>query len=123
MNYGDLRKLLILLPSLSEQQKIASFLDRKCAEIDEMIALQEKIIAELKAYRQSVITEAVTKGLNPDVPMKDSGIEWIGEIPEHWEVLKSKKILLSNDGATILIRFISCHRVVHKSSTMPCPHL
>lgn len=86
MNYGDLRKLLILLPSLSEQQKIASFLDRKCSEIDEMIALQEKIVEELKAYKQSVITEAVTKGLNPDVPMKDSGIEWIGEIPEHWKV-------------------------------------
>ena len=85
MNYGDLRKLLILLPSIEEQQKIASFLDRKCIEIDEMIALQEKIIEELKAYKQSVITEAVTKGLNPDVPMKDSGIEWIGEIPEHWK--------------------------------------
>lgn len=86
------------VPSIIEQQKIASFLDRKCAEIDEMIALQEKIVEELKAYKQSVILEAVTKGLNPDVPMKDSGIEWIGEIPEHWEVLKSKKILLSNDG-------------------------
>lgn len=86
------------VPSIIEQQKIASFLDRKCAKIDEMIALQEKIVEELKAYKQSVILEAVTKGLNPDVPMKDSGIEWIGEIPEHWEVLKSKKILLSNDG-------------------------
>lgn len=80
-----------IIPSLSEQQKIASFLDRKCAEIDEMIALQEKIVEELKAYKQSVITEAVTKGLNPNVPMKDSGIEWIGEIPEHWEVCKLKR--------------------------------
>lgn len=78
------KECLVLLPSLSEQQKIASFLDRKCAEIDEMITLQEKIIEELKTYKQSVITEAVTKGLNPDVPMKDSGIEWIGKIPEHW---------------------------------------
>ena len=93
MNYGDLRKLLILLPSLSEQQKIASFLDGKCSEIDEMIALQEKIVDELKAYKQSVITEAVTKGLNPDAPMKDSGIEWIGEFPEHWELLRIKNIL------------------------------
>lgn len=73
-------------PSVLEQQKIASFLDRKCAEIDEMIALQEKIVEELKAYKQSVITEAVTKGLNPDVTMKDSGIEWVGEIPEHWRI-------------------------------------
>ena len=96
MNYGDLRKLLILLPSLSEQQKIASFLDRKCSEIDEMIALQEKIVEELKAYKQSVITEAVTKGLNPDVPMKDSGIEWIGEIPEHWEVGRMKNLCNQN---------------------------
>ena len=79
---------LLPLPSIEEQQKIASFLDRKCAEIDEMIALQEKIVEELKAYKQSVITEVVTKGLNPDVPMKDSGIEWIGEIPEHWSIDK-----------------------------------
>ena len=96
--WQEMKRISIVAPSLEEQQKIASFLDRKCCEIDEMIALQEKIVEELKAYKQSVITEAVTKGLNPDVPMKDSGIEWIGEIPEHWEVLKSKKILLSNDG-------------------------
>ena len=83
------------VPPLSEQQKIASFLDEKCSEIDEMVVLQEKIIEELKAYKQSVITEAVTKGLNPDVPMKDSGIEWIGEIPENWEVKSLKQVLLS----------------------------
>ena len=77
-------------PSIAEQHKITSFLDRKCAEIDEMIALQEKIVEELKAYKQSVITEAVTKGLNPDVPMKDSGIEWIGEIPERWSLYRIK---------------------------------
>ena len=79
-------------PSLAEQQKIASFLDRKCAEIDEMIALQEKIVEELKAYKQSVITEAVTNGLNPDAPMKDSGTDWIGEIPRHWETIKFKAL-------------------------------
>lgn len=76
--------------SIEEQQRIAEFLDRKCAEIDEMIGLQEQIIEELKAYKQSVITEAVTKGLNPNVPMKDSGIEWIGDVPEEWEVRKIK---------------------------------
>ena len=70
-----------IIPSYAEQQRIAEFLDRKCAEVDEMIALQEKVIEELKAYKQSVITEAVTKGLNPDAPMRDSGIEWIGQIP------------------------------------------
>lgn len=96
LSYKEFRKYLIFHPSLSEQQKIASFLDRKCSEIDEMIALQEKIVEELKAYKQSVITEAVTKGLNPDVPMKDSGIEWIGEIPEHWEVGRMKNLCNQN---------------------------
>ena len=81
---------IIPLPSLTEQQKIASFLDKKCAEIEEMITLQEKIIEELKAYKQSVITEAVTKGLNPNVPMKESGIEWVGQIPAHWEMYRIK---------------------------------
>ena len=80
------------LPPLAEQQRIAEFLDRKCAEVDEMIALQELIIEELKAYKQSVVTEAVTKGLNPAAPMRDSGIEWIGSIPEHWEVCRVKNV-------------------------------
>ena len=90
----------IPFPSFSEQQKIAEFLDRKCGEIDELVALQEKMIEELKAYKQSVITEAVTKGLNSNAPMKDSGIEWIGEIPEHWEVSKIKRIAKTNSGST-----------------------
>ena len=90
LNQDLINNATILFPPLEEQQKIASFLDRKCDEIDEMIALQEKIIEELKAYKQSVITEAVTKGLNPDVPMKDSGIEWIGEIPERWSLYRIK---------------------------------
>ena len=94
------KECLVVLPPLAEQQRIAEFLDRKCAEVDEMIALQEQIIEELKAYKQSVITEAVTKGLNPDVPMKDSGIEWIGEIPEHWRIGKIKMIAKTNSGST-----------------------
>ena len=77
-------------PPLSEQQKIANYLDKVCGEVDEMIALQEQMIEELKAYKQSVITEAVTKGLNPDVPMKDSGVDWIGEVPEGWKVSRLK---------------------------------
>ena len=71
-------------------------MDKVCGEVDEMIALQEKMIEELKAYKQSIITEAVTKGLNPNVPMKNSGIDWIGEIPEHWEVAKLKCLLLKS---------------------------
>lgn len=81
-------RMPLLAPSISEQQKIADYLDKVCGEVDEMVALQETMIEELKAYKQSVITEAVTKGLNPNVPMRDSGIDWIGEIPEHWKVMK-----------------------------------
>lgn len=81
-------------PPLAEQHLIAAFLDKKCSEIDSLIELQEQMIKELKAYKQSVITEAVTKGLNPNVPMKDSGIEWIGDVPEEWEVCKLKYFTL-----------------------------
>lgn len=99
---GSIRKTLsreifkeckVLLPPLSEQQKIADYLDKVCGEVDEMVALQETMIEELKAYKQSVITEAVTKGLNPNVSMRNSGIDWIGEIPEHWEAKKLKYIV------------------------------
>ena len=77
-------KQFLPIPSLHEQQKIVDYLDKVCGEVDEMVALQETMIEELKAYKQSVITEAVTKGLNPNVSMRNSGIDWIGEIPEHW---------------------------------------
>lgn len=91
----NLTKLLIgnmpiMLPSLPEQQSIATYLDQKCGEIDELITLQEEMITKLQSYKQSVITEAVTKGLDKNVPLKDSGIEWIGEIPDHWNICKLK---------------------------------
>ena len=92
MTQSDLGNNPVVLPSLIEQQRIAEFLDTKCGEIDEMIALQEKTVEELKAYKQSIITEAVTKGLNPDAPMKDSGIPWIGLIPQRWKVGKAKNL-------------------------------
>ncbi len=69
---------------------MTDYLDHKCSQIDAIIARQQEVIEKLKAYKLSVITEAVTKGLNPDVPMKDSGVEWAGEIPEHWNVAKMK---------------------------------
>ena len=72
------------MPSLSEQQRITNYLDKICGDIDDMVVLQEQMIEELKAYKQSLFTEAVTKGLNPNSPMHDSGIDWIGNIPEHW---------------------------------------
>lgn len=90
MNYEDLKRLRILRPDQETQRRIADYLDRKCSQIDAIIARQQEVIEKLKAYKLSIITEAVTKGLKPDVPMKDSGVEWIGEIPEHWEMLKLK---------------------------------
>ncbi|MDA0420251.1 restriction endonuclease subunit S [Vibrio alginolyticus] len=78
-------------PSIQEQQKIANFLDHETAKIDTLIAKQEKLIELLKEKRQAVISHAVTKGLNPDAPMKDSGVEWLGDVPEHWEVLPTKR--------------------------------
>ena len=82
----------ICIPLDIEQQTIAAYLDQKCGEIDEVITLQEEMITKLQSYKQSVITEAVTKGLDKNVPLKDSGIEWIGEIPKHWS--KNKIIRL-----------------------------
>ena len=87
MNYP-----VVALP-YGEQCKRADYLDRKCSQIDAIIARQQEVIEKLKAYKLSVITEAVTKGLNPDVPMKDSGVEWIGEIPEHWKMVRLKFLL------------------------------
>lgn len=77
-------------PSLTEQRAIAAFLDEKCAKIDEAIRIKEEQIKLLHERRQILIQQAVTRGLNPDVPMKDSGIDWIGQIPAHWEVKKLK---------------------------------
>ena len=81
---------LVPHPPLHEQQAIANYLDEKVGKIDELIEEQSQAIENWKAYKQSLITETVTKGLNPNVEMKDSGIEWIGEIPKEWEVAKVK---------------------------------
>ena len=78
------------LPSPDEQVKIANFLDHETAKIDSLIAKQEKLIELLKEKRQAVISHAVTKGLNPDVNMKDSGVEWLGQVPEHWRITPLK---------------------------------
>lgn len=86
--WSEMKRIYIPYPSLAVQSRIADYLDEKCGEIDRYIEKQQKIIEKLKAYKQAVITEAVTKGLDPTVPMKDSGIEWIGEIPEHWCIHK-----------------------------------
>ena len=80
----DFGNFIVPTPDVAVQERIADYLDRKCSQIDAIIAWQQEVIEKLKTYKLSVITEAVTKGLNPHVPMKDSGVEWIGEIPQCW---------------------------------------
>ena len=93
INSKNINEIKVPIPPFDMQYSIVDYLDRKCSQIDAIIARQQEVIEKLKAYKLSVITEAVTKGLNPDVPMKDSGVEWIGEIPEHWENRKMISIL------------------------------
>ena len=88
LSFLDFKRLPIIDIPLSEQQKISQFLDDKTAKIDQAVDLAEKQIALLKEHKQILIQNAVTRGLNPDVPLKDSGVEWIGQVPEHWEVKK-----------------------------------
>ena len=90
INQEKIRAFRLPAPPFAEQAAIATFLDRETAKIDGLVAEQERLIALLKEKRQAVISHAVTKGLNPNAPMKDSGIEWLGEIPAHWEVLALK---------------------------------
>ena len=85
----------LLLPIKKEQEQIASYLDTQCALIDKAIETQNKIIEKLKEYKKSIITEAVTKGLDKNAKMKDSGIEWIGKIPEGWEIKRTKFAITS----------------------------
>ena len=85
-----LRNTNLWLPSLEEQKKIANFLDHETAKIDTLIEKQQQLIKLLKEKRQAVISHAVTKGLNPNAPMRDSGVEWLGEVPEHWIVIRAK---------------------------------
>ena len=90
LNFSEFAKLLLLEPTTVEQQKIADFLDSKCSEIDATAEDIQKEISLLEEYKKSVITEAVTKGLNPDAEMKDSGIEWIGKIPINWQAVNPR---------------------------------
>lgn len=89
LNKSNVRSIFIPLPSLPEQQRIADYLDAKCGEIDSAIEKLMQIIEKLQEYKRSLITQVVTKGLNPKVKMKESGIDWIGEIPEGWSVGKT----------------------------------
>lgn len=88
--YDEMKAIIVAIPPVVEQTVIANFLDRKTAQIDKAISIKEKQIELLKERRQILIHNAVTRGLDPDVKMKDSGVEWIGEIPEHWVLTKAK---------------------------------
>lgn len=93
LNTETLMNYPIVNPSYIEQKRISNYLDTHCTLIDQTIEKQKQVIEKLKQYKQSIITEAVTKGLNPNVPMKDSGIEWIGEIPQTWKIIRVKYLL------------------------------
>ncbi|MDO6355758.1 restriction endonuclease subunit S [Caloramator sp. CAR-1] len=90
LTQSDMKNIFIQLPPENEQSAIVNFLDQKTSEIESLIKDKEKLIILVEEKRQAIITEAVTKGLNPNVKMKNSGVEWIGEIPEHWEVIPLK---------------------------------
>lgn len=94
----QIRKFKMPFPTMLEQEKIANFLDYETAKIDTLIEKQQTLIQLLKEKRQAVISHAVTKGLNPDAPMKDSGVEWLGEVPEHWEIGRLKNVLRIRNG-------------------------
>ena len=98
LNQELIKNAIILKPTYEEAKTIANFLDYQTAQIDTLIDKQQTLIQLLKEKRQAVISHAVTKGLNPDAPMKDSGVEWLGEVPEHWEVGRLKNVLRIRNG-------------------------
>lgn len=107
---GILGNIKIVIPdNIEEQTAIASYLDRKTAEIDELIADKKRLLELYEEAKTAIINQAVTKGINPDAPMKDSDIEWLGEIPEHWEISRMKNICKVRQGLQIPIekRFLS----------------
>lgn len=97
LNFEEIRALFFPLPPLPEQNAIAAFLDQQCAQIDSLIEKKQRMIGLLDEKRRAVITQAVTRGLDPTVPMKNSGVEWLGKVPEGWEVKRLKYIATCND--------------------------
>lgn len=121
--YDDFALLPIPIPTFCDQQRIADYLDEKCREIDALIVLQEQMIAQLTEYKQSVITEAVTKGLNPDVQLVPSGIDWIGDVPKGWnrcaplkwftEIILGKMLQSNANSPTDTLEKYICAKDVH----------
>ena len=100
LNEGQIGNFRLPLPPLAEQTRVAAFLDRETGKIDELVAEQQRLMELLKEKRQAVISHAVTKGLNPRAPMKPSGIEWLGDVPEHWAVQPVKYLAAIGNGST-----------------------
>lgn len=99
-NYSEMKNIVLAMPAVTEQAAIATFLDRETAKIDALIAEQEKLIALLAEKRQATISQAVTRGLNPQALTKDSGVAWLGEVPAHWTVCQLKLIACIGNGST-----------------------
>ncbi|QHD49836.1 restriction endonuclease subunit S [Vreelandella aquamarina] len=98
IGWDDLKNIKVPMPETTEQAQFSAFLDHETARIDALVEEQQRLIALLKEKRQAVISHAVTKGLDPDVPMKDSGVEWLGEVPAHWGVPKLKHLVRIRNG-------------------------
>jgi len=117
LSRSKLKDIAFLLPPPAEQRAIAAFLDEKCAKIDEAVRIKEEQIKLLRERRQILIQQAVTRGLNPNAPMKDSGIDWIGQIPAHWEVRRNFALFreTKNSGnADLPVLSVSIHSGVSK---------
>ncbi|MGI2930867.1 restriction endonuclease subunit S [Vibrio fluvialis] len=132
ISLGELKKLKVPYPSHDEQTKIANFLDHETAKIDTLIEKQQQLIKLLKEKRQAVISHAVTKGLNPQAPMKNSGVEWLGEVPEHWDVSRIKYLssiiskgttpsTIGGDFVTEGVRFLKAENIGKSTSVKPFP--
>jgi type I restriction enzyme, S subunit len=101
LNKTRMREIPFIFPSLEQQKKIYEFLSKKIKQIDQAISLKQQQIEKLNEYKQIVIQNAVTKGLNPNAPMKNSGVDWIGDIPEHWDVIRFRNAFRFNKGLNI----------------------
>ena len=97
--FDEMKMIKVAIPSIKEQEAIANYLDAATSKIDEAIAQQQKMIDLLNERKQIIINNAVTKGLDPNVKMKSSGIDWIGDIPEHWEIRKARLCIIINNGS------------------------
>lgn len=113
INLGSIKNLSLLFPPILEQRAIASFLDRKTAHIDILISKKERLITLLQEKRAALISHTVTKGLDPDVPMKDSGVEWLGEIPAHWVNIRLKMLvnLINQKAGNENIKYIGLENI------------